>query len=385
MGTNSLETKADGDVIEAADPNQYKEALGINLLPRDVSGVPTDLGGGLGDTLRRWNTSYIKKIYFGEADEECSIENTGDNITIKVNDTVAMVINATGFDGGYVDPATGKRLQCRKYETVGDHTVDFPTDTNTFLTIGAGGGGAGGQGGQGNDANDNGGGGGGGGGASIFTGPYICHYNQPNQAIVHVGNGGQTSGADGEASTITGIDGSVTSLYFPGAEGGDTGGTGVEPQTQGAGGDILIWDGQIDSFPTNCGPGGAGAYNAAGTMGAASQAPSYKLVYGGTIAAGGAAGLHGTNAPGTDDDHGGGGGGGARSIFANGGAGGNGQSNAGTGQTAGADAGGAMAGGGGGGGGREAGGGAAGAAGGKGGRGTVWIFCVTSEAWEGTV
>jgi hypothetical protein len=263
----------------------------------------------------------------------------------------------------------GKKFRCRT--VIATETIAIPAGAEIMGALGMGGGGAGGQGGQGTDGGDDGGGGGGGGGAAILTGPYFIPCTELDSITVTIGAGGVSNGADGGASTITGIAGSIPSIYFPGAEGGDTGS--VAAADGGAGGNLLIWDSQIDTFLTSCGVGGAGAKQAGGLMGAASQAPSYKLVLGGTVAAGGAAGLHGNNAPGTDDDHGGGGGGGASSLFGTGGAGGNGQNNSGAGQTAGAAATGYGAGGGGGGGGREA-GSAAGAAGGAGTHGIVFLF-----------
>ena len=62
MGTNNLSTKSNGETINAADPNQYKEALSGDLVPRNSSGVPTNEAGALGTDTYEWETVYTRNI-----------------------------------------------------------------------------------------------------------------------------------------------------------------------------------------------------------------------------------------------------------------------------------------------------------------------------------
>lgn len=60
MSTNTLVTKAPTNLILSSDPNQYFSAFAGDVVPRNTSGVPTDLAGSLGQLGLQWNN-----IYFG--------------------------------------------------------------------------------------------------------------------------------------------------------------------------------------------------------------------------------------------------------------------------------------------------------------------------------
>ena len=51
MGTNSISTKKDGDLIKHTDPNEYKTALSEDLIPRNSGGVPSANAGDLGSSI----------------------------------------------------------------------------------------------------------------------------------------------------------------------------------------------------------------------------------------------------------------------------------------------------------------------------------------------
>lgn len=59
MGTNNLTTKSSGEVVNATDPNQYKEALTVDIVPRSSAGVPTDEAGDLGSATYGWGNLYL--------------------------------------------------------------------------------------------------------------------------------------------------------------------------------------------------------------------------------------------------------------------------------------------------------------------------------------
>lgn len=233
---------------------------------------------------------------------------------------------------------------------------------------GLGGGGGGGIGGTGSDGNNMGGSGAGGGGAAILSRRTVVRHNPGATLTLVVGTGG-TSGADGVASSISGLLAPVTTLTFPGASKGGNGINGGAAGVAGGVGATTVASTAIDSLQTLCGPGGAGGANPKlnVTNNPGVQAAAYTLLDGGSIAAGGAGGTATS-----DDENGSGGGGGANSLLGTGGAGGNGGVNVATNPTAGGAATGNGAGGGGGGGGQEA-GNIAGGAGGTGSAGLIYL------------
>lgn len=62
MGTNNLVTKTNGEVINATDPNQYKQALTLDVVPRNVSGIPENEAGSLGTDSYEWEAVYTRNI-----------------------------------------------------------------------------------------------------------------------------------------------------------------------------------------------------------------------------------------------------------------------------------------------------------------------------------
>jgi hypothetical protein len=60
LSTNSIVTKAPTNLILSADPNQYFNAFVGNVVPRNTSGIPTDLAGSLGQLGLQW-----QNLYFG--------------------------------------------------------------------------------------------------------------------------------------------------------------------------------------------------------------------------------------------------------------------------------------------------------------------------------
>lgn len=393
MGTNNLETKNPGDVISSADPNQYKTALGQDHVPRNSSGVPTDVAGGLGSTLYRWATSYINKIFFGVAGEQCAIENTGSNLRFLIGNTLKALIDTNGIDGQYMKLASvaddklakPKRFQIKTITTVGANGVTMPSDTTYGWAsgCGAGGGGGGGGGGPGGQYGD---GGGGGGGARIFMNIPIKFTASASLTVTipaggtagssggGTGDGG--NGGHGGASTITGLTahpfGAGTTLTFPGGQGGFGGGENLSTGSQSLGGTLLMVSGSpvttympvpdnLEALTTCC-AGGVGGSNGADSADGARNAWTTTPGQGGAESANGQGG-------------GGGGGGSGFGAGGDGGDGSNGTANAGTAAPS------TNYGAGGGGGG----GGDVGAAGAAGAQGIVFLMCLTGDNWEGTV
>lgn len=77
MGSNTLNNITKG-IIRQLHPNQFYSALIGNLLPRNSSGVPTDIAGSLGEVSKRWDNAYIKSLFIGATASGLSIvENSG--------------------------------------------------------------------------------------------------------------------------------------------------------------------------------------------------------------------------------------------------------------------------------------------------------------------
>lgn len=67
MGTGTLTSIGTGSPVNATGDqlDQYKAALGGNLVPRNTSGVPTDLGGDLGTASYRFNQLNVSTAVIG--------------------------------------------------------------------------------------------------------------------------------------------------------------------------------------------------------------------------------------------------------------------------------------------------------------------------------
>lgn len=97
MGTNTLTTIV-GPGIDAADFNQLKTALSGPFVPRNSSGVPTDLAGDFGTA-----TYPFKKIY-GDELFVSSVENPTE-IYLKTGNDVISGLSTSSGQPAYLDPA----------------------------------------------------------------------------------------------------------------------------------------------------------------------------------------------------------------------------------------------------------------------------------------
>lgn len=97
MGTNNYQTKNPGDVITHEDPNQYKTGLTGDVVPRNTSGVPTDIFGSLGATIYRWLNTFTEKLYIGAVASGLSIEEDTGTLIFKIAGVEKARINASGL------------------------------------------------------------------------------------------------------------------------------------------------------------------------------------------------------------------------------------------------------------------------------------------------
>lgn len=67
MGSGTLTSSADGDIIPASDHNQLVNALLEEIVPRDTTKAPVDEGGQLGTSLYRFLYAYVTNYFIGTA------------------------------------------------------------------------------------------------------------------------------------------------------------------------------------------------------------------------------------------------------------------------------------------------------------------------------
>ena len=118
MSDNNINTAVDGTIIQAADVNQYKTALGGDIVRRNVSGVPTSSAGSLGTSLLSWVNGWFTKLFspkivVGDTEDTSpDIRSTTNDIRYRthnlkkhyfeVDGNIKTVIDNDGLEGGYI-------------------------------------------------------------------------------------------------------------------------------------------------------------------------------------------------------------------------------------------------------------------------------------------
>ena len=101
MGTNNLSSKSDGQAISSSDMNQYRTAFNGDIVPRNTSGVPTDLAGNVGDATYGFANVYADQYFVGDPNEDVSIEqNVTGRMSFMIGGVEKGLVNANGIDGG---------------------------------------------------------------------------------------------------------------------------------------------------------------------------------------------------------------------------------------------------------------------------------------------
>lgn len=105
MGTGTLTTRSDNDLIPASDHNEILEALSIDLVPRNASNAAQDIIGSLGTSAYRWLYAYVQQYYIGNSANNLRIYegasgeiwiNNGQNEIIKLkNGELSFEIDGT--------------------------------------------------------------------------------------------------------------------------------------------------------------------------------------------------------------------------------------------------------------------------------------------------
>jgi len=340
MGSNNLSSRSNTQIVQAADVNQYRTALNQDVVPRNSSGVATDVGGGLGTSLLRWATSYIRDLYIGAFSStlriyEGSAGDAGKLLLTAGAATNPVKIEATGLDGATIKaasiPFSGlDSTHCYAKATSGSEDITVPTGANRAFgyLVGGGGGGGGGGGPFTGGGSQNGGGGAGGGGAGLTK--FAFTVTAGETLTVTVGAGG-TAGAAGSTNSNGGNGGAgltseilrsstslVKALGGDGGPGGqlNAGGTAVAgaftklKTTYGGGNGGAAATGSAGES-SNCFSGGAGGTGTGGAGGGGGGGGASEYAAGGAGGVGGVSTTPGTVGTAGTIGSGGGGGGGA--------------------------------------------------------------------------
>ncbi len=89
MGTNTLSTATDDNVIPASHHNELVTAFLQELVPRNANRAPGDIAGSLGTSLYRFLRLFVKEIELGEIASNLKIyEGAAGEIWIEQNDDI---------------------------------------------------------------------------------------------------------------------------------------------------------------------------------------------------------------------------------------------------------------------------------------------------------
>lgn len=111
MGSNTLTTATDGEVIPSTDHNQLVEALKENFLPRNTSTLaPTDLAGDLGSTSYRWRDTYTEELILGAIASGLNIKESSGDIIFERANVEKFRIKSDGATGLAVDSVSTDKI-----------------------------------------------------------------------------------------------------------------------------------------------------------------------------------------------------------------------------------------------------------------------------------
>ena len=138
MGTGTLTSIGTGSPVNATGDqlDQYKAALGGNLVPRNTSGVPTDLGGDLGTASYRFNQLNVSTAVIGGTAIDPTV------LTSKNNRLTAYRVDANDFPNHLVAMGANSltvQLHCTSTACTGViNGTSFSLTSNVNFTIAAG-------------------------------------------------------------------------------------------------------------------------------------------------------------------------------------------------------------------------------------------------------
>ena len=128
MGTNNIVTATNGDVGTALNCiNQFHTAMKEDFVPRNSSGVPTDLGGDLGTDSFGWDNVKGEKYYIGTPGNNNYIADDGSsNIGFYDNSSLVASVDSTGI--------VRDSMQASGY-TISSNSGTFTTNSGSFVDV----------------------------------------------------------------------------------------------------------------------------------------------------------------------------------------------------------------------------------------------------------
>jgi hypothetical protein len=95
MGTDNIPARSGGQTITAQFFNLLRSVLGVDIVPRNSSGVTTDLAGSVGTSTYRFLSAFAQKYNVGASASGLSIEEVSGSIIVKVNSTEVFRLSTT--------------------------------------------------------------------------------------------------------------------------------------------------------------------------------------------------------------------------------------------------------------------------------------------------
>lgn len=131
MGNDTIPARSGGQTITAQFFNLLRSVLGVDIVPRNSSGVATDDAGGLGTSVYRFGKSYIKSIVVGTAANNNEIaEGSNSDIEIKIDGNARYQ-----FGENYRQVTTGGGDPGRGGVGISDSSGLFTTTSASYVDI----------------------------------------------------------------------------------------------------------------------------------------------------------------------------------------------------------------------------------------------------------
>ena len=144
MGNDTINQATDGTIIPSSNHNSIRNALSVDLTPRNASGVVTDQAGSIGSSTYTWLGGYIQnmyaltKLWIGTISKNNTLETDGsDDIVIKRNNLEVGKFDSDGLTKGSIQPV-GQQISSSSgsFSTASSSFVDVTNLSVTLTTVG---------------------------------------------------------------------------------------------------------------------------------------------------------------------------------------------------------------------------------------------------------
>jgi hypothetical protein len=99
VSADTIPARSNGQTINETWFNLIRSVLGVDLVPRNASGVATAVAGSLGSATYPW-----LKVFLGLAASGLSIEESSGSIIFKVGGVTKFRVSSSGIDRSYLAP-----------------------------------------------------------------------------------------------------------------------------------------------------------------------------------------------------------------------------------------------------------------------------------------